>query len=92
MSVTSLSRHTHAHAHAHARLKRRAAGVPQTQLKLGTVMEHTARKYAASFNSADRRFKPKKEARLSRRCPRMPSHAPRRGSALRAQRLPRRLH
>ena len=41
----------------------------QTQLNLSTVMMHHPRKYAASFLSQDRRFKPPKEARPHRTAP-----------------------
>ena len=47
----------------------------QTQLNLHTVMLHHPRKYAASFQSQDRRFKPPKEARRA-----TPRHATRRAA------------
>ena len=65
----------------------------QTQLNLSTVMMHHPRKYAASFLSQDRRFKPPKEARPHRTAPhRTAPHrtAPHRAAPRRATPLPRR--
>ena len=61
----------------------------QTQLNLSTVMMHHPRKYAASFLSQDRRFKPPKEARPHRTAPhRTAPHrtAPRRAAPRRTAR------